>query len=1007
MEPRLTARARGEGEGARAANGARQLPPAGARMRRGGAGVVLPALLLIPVEVASGLWRYSNKVDGQIAMNTRSTLYLDYEGDSLIQWIVPKPCTVSSLMSPSVALNCPMRGKYKIYPQVSNQTIEDAPRIFNLGAALFNFIWYMARVPESSEFYDNEEDHPDVYENFVQKDVLRIWILDPEKASSAELNNKAEVPSLLSHVLTKEFYNLGQQLMLDWYPTKHYYETYFNVEDGYWTAIIYNVTTEVILKIYGKPITFQNLFVKDTLYTIEKRLDLSVIKALGFHSLKLAQYSNPLIVYHACSSSSGLLMTDFGTFISHDGFITVEELKIVPTEMYHKEQSKAQIAAFLDRSILFLIGKSLYIRNTKGFYAKLGAEDHLPEDNINGLVSRISCASSYPLKGGRTLSSAATWTNSSLYLLSSQESKNAIHIRIPNWPSAILNLKRDSVRISTVSYGSRPPEIGVLLEGMDVHDKRKLFLSIYNEETGTWVLSSLFFHVSSNDLPAGPLHMQFINSALPAVFIWNNNSVHYSLRNNTLYGKLHVNGNEDLSKEMEGSSIHQTVFDHKLNILIKMVNNLMLFGVVGSSKLIKLHVWERKDSNIVLHSNLLSKIFIIKLVNPAVQERIYPLQMEAFSSLSMMEAPACPFQRFYHNLNHPLYYVDMGETVFFVAEIIYLEESGLHIDLVEFNMDLLRSTIKSSYKINASFHTKSLKIGLSHQKDYKYSMNYSADLEATSGVLSLEFQVNYVENTCAFSTKRVAHVSVGCPLNKHICVVRPKLSECTFKNKTKITIPRLVLSRPSEKDLEFTYHNKIFGCPIRVHYLSPFKPTLDIYVGLQYKGTMNANFIMWEENGRTDFYYNTTMEQVGCLREAQTWKAMLEHYHGDMKDRSKVWGPENYRSCFETPGLIRDMDRPYEIFNSTNKVFITWPTDHTGFYIFNVKVVDPNFSFCELTTKFAVETYGVLVRKEGTVVVSLVWTFIFILLCSFGYSYYKYISIFREILYSNKNQRYS
>ncbi|XP_055487697.1 cation channel sperm-associated auxiliary subunit epsilon-like, partial [Leucoraja erinacea] len=125
---------------------------------------------------------------------------------------------------------------------------------------------------------------------------------------------------------------------------------------------------------------------------------------------------------------------------------------------------------------------------------------------------------------------------------------------------------------------------------------------------------------------------------------------------------------------------------------------------------------------------------------------------------------------------------------------------------------------------------------------------------------------------------------------------------------------------------------------------------------------MNTNFIMWEENGRTDFYYNTTMEQAGCLREAQTWNEMLKTYNGNIKFRDKAWGPENYRSCFDTPGLVRNMHRPYEIMNISSNVFITWPTDHTGIYLFTVKVVDPNYSFCKLTTQFAVETYGVLVR---------------------------------------------
>ncbi|XP_072123001.1 cation channel sperm-associated auxiliary subunit epsilon-like [Mobula birostris] len=558
-------------------------------------GVRVLMMTAVSVSVVSAVWRYSNNMGSRISINTRSTLHLEYEGDSFFQWIVPKPCTVSFPTSRSVTLSCHLRGVHRIYPRVFNQTIEDAPRTFNIEAALFNFIWYMVKMPESLTS-DDEEDLVDGYLNTAQKDILRIWILDPEKASSTELNNKAEFPSLLSSALTKEFFNLGQDLQLKWYPIEHRYKTQFNSEHGYWTVIIYNVTTEIILTISGKPLTFQNLFVMDTSYTIEKRLDLSVIKALGYLSLKMAYGSDPLIVYHQCSSSSALLLTDFGTFISHDGFITVEELKIVPTEQQHIEQNKVKTAAFLGTNILFLLGNALYIRYAKGFNNKLGTEHSLPEEGIIGLMSRMSCATGYPVK-----------------------------VRIPDWSSVITTIKPDSIKICTVSYGSRPPDVGVLMEATDINDKRRLFLTIYNEETKTWF----------NPLP-------------------NSSSKHY----------------------------------HKLNILIKMNNNLMLFGVVGTNALVKLH--------------------------------------------------------------------------------------------------------------------------------------------------------------------------------------------------------------------------------------------------------------------------------VGCLREAQTWESMLSR-SGSYKHISDAWGPENYRSCYETPGLIRNMHRPYEILNSSNSVFITWPTDHTGIYLFTVKVLDSNYSFCKLTAHFAVETYGVVV----------------------------------------------
>ncbi|XP_078086769.1 cation channel sperm-associated auxiliary subunit epsilon-like [Mustelus asterias] len=219
------------------------------------------------------------------------------------------------------------------------------------------------------------------------------------------------------------------------------------------------------------------------------------------------------------------------------------------------------------------------------------------------------------------------------------------------------------------------------------------------------------------------------------------------------------------------------------------------------------------------------------------------------------------------------------------------------------------------------------------------------------------------------------------------------------------TIPAaFTLTAPSQT---VTYDKKRFGCPIRVYYKTPFKPVLKLYMGESFASIVPANYIIWEVEERTDFYYNTTMLEAGCYQEAQTWDSMLDSYKGQHLKKQDVWGPWNYRSCFESSGSITRMNRPYEILNHSGSMHLTWPTDHSGVYTFRVKIVDPNYSFCELTAEFAVETYGVIIREDGIIVISLVWSFIFILLCSFAYSYYKYMKIFAEMLYYKQIHTFS
>ncbi|KAL1769747.1 hypothetical protein HispidOSU_009397, partial [Sigmodon hispidus] len=114
------------------------------------------------------------------------------------------------------------------------------------------------------------------------------------------------------------------------------------------------------------------------------------------------------------------------------------------------------------------------------------------------------------------------------------------------------------------------------------------------------------------------------------------------------------------------------------------------------------------------------------------------------------------------------------------------------------------------------------------------------------------------------------------------------------------------------------------------------------YDGNGFIKIIQANFIIWEINGRDDYTFNTTMKQNGCVNEAQTFKSMIEENKGVPLD--DVWGPQNYRTCFSyTVGKPGDLNQPYEILNNSNKNHLAWPMDHSGMYVFRVKIVDPNF----------------------------------------------------------------
>ncbi|XP_015780059.1 PREDICTED: uncharacterized protein C1orf101-like isoform X1 [Acropora digitifera] len=97
------------------------------------------------------------------------------------------------------------------------------------------------------------------------------------------------------------------------------------------------------------------------------------------------------------------------------------------------------------------------------------------------------------------------------------------------------------------------------------------------------------------------------------------------------------------------------------------------------------------------------------------------------------------------------------------------------------------------------------------------------------------------------------------------------------------------------------------------------------------------------------------MKEAGCIREAQSYELMIKSMQRTNKEAA--WSKQNFRSCFEDPpseSVIPDnLNQAYEIMNSSSVSHIVWTDD--GIFIFTLTVIDPEFSFCNLTVEFAVQ----------------------------------------------------
>uniref|UniRef100_A0A4W3GQL8 Cation channel sperm-associated protein subunit delta n=2 Tax=Callorhinchus milii TaxID=7868 RepID=A0A4W3GQL8_CALMI len=628
----------------------------------------------------------------------------------------------------------------------------------------------------------------------------------------------------------------------------------------------------------------------------------------------------------------------------------------------------------------------VYLRRPKGFYLQLGPESGLPTEGLIGLLGRSHCDAVYPLKAGKkVLIAVLVWSRNSIYV----GNINATFTRFNELKQSlsILNMPLDSnIDIVTVAFASRPVEFSILIQAV-YQDYKRLMLIIVNDEENRWILSAMFSKLVNDSLPLNPLHMEFISSALSSVFVWNNNTIFYNLHDDKKNGKMHVNLDENISHAAEGSIIEQLVIDSNLNIIIKMSNNMLLHGVVGSDELVRLHVWEREDAKVTLYLTLLDQLYMIKVEDFKIRPTLYPLSMEKISSSLQTKSPPCPFIYFHHNKKSPIYNMDMTEELTFWAQIIYADNFGVEVEALILNHKLLELNYQINYQLHGRFYVNNKTITLTHNKDYRKAKNYMAAIKSTSGVLTLEFQPSMVSSSCIISSNTISFISVGCPPRKHIKVQRDHPVKCTFHDKQSYIISRHHVTN-SLIDILAYYDKPRYGCPMQIHHKKSYKPTILLYIGEKLIEKVNVQYVIWEKYNRNDFSFNDSIKKVVC--NSKTESILVK----DRPHKMNNWKESIINPCteFDYPNTS------YMTLNSSSDRFLTWPTDHNALFLFHVKIVDPNFSFCNLTATFAIETYGVIIRDDIILVISLVWTFILILLCIFGYSYYKYIKIFRGML---------
>ncbi|XP_072503733.1 cation channel sperm-associated auxiliary subunit epsilon isoform X3 [Notamacropus eugenii] len=435
--------------------------------------------------------------------------------------------------------------------------------------------------------------------------------------------------------------------------------------------------------------------------------------------------------------------------------------------------------------------------------------------------------------------------------------------------------------------------------------------------------------------------------------------------------------------------------DYYGNGVIKMYNNKMLYFKIEITRVTQLHQWAKKSDNTLLLINPTGELFLANIKHGKAEFSEYPLMLELYSS-TYEEHTSCPYMLFESSMILRNIYLDKRKQLTFWVQVIYRENNGVYPIVEIYGPNILKEKRYGDYEIASGICTKNMTVTFYQDIDYEGIENYYNIQDENMGHVMIQLRPSHFSKTCLLSNKAI-HVFVGCFAERHLKVRGYSNTECHYTNNSYV-IEKKYLSGNQPKDMYVNYSVSQYGCPLKVPMTEKFQPVLLLYDAGKLVEEVEANFVLWEIFGRNDFGYELSMSEAGCVNEAQSWQSMISK-NKDLPIE-EVWGPHNYRHCFSfSIGKPGDLLKPYEIFNLTNKNKIVWKNHHVGLYVFQAKIIDPNYSFCNLTVTFAVETFGILPETNPLLVLFFMIILLFFVIICLIVSYFRYLKFFRKFLY--------
>ncbi|XP_051827757.1 cation channel sperm-associated auxiliary subunit delta [Antechinus flavipes] len=482
-------------------------------------------------------------------------------------------------------------------------------------------------------------------------------------------------------------------------------------------------------------------------------------------------------------------------------------------------------------------------------------------------------------------------------------------------------------------------------------------------------------------------HINIINlSDLKGYLIlWDEKHLFFTNNCGQLVEEIPIKNDKGIKYESLAHSLNQvssiTGFENELALLTK--SQKFFYGTLGllSTSLIDIEDdgIGLKEAAIMFESvgNILIVVPEFFYQDPIFDFSICPLNIQYLLMDLEIGLKTCKAEILRGNFNKKLFVLDMNETLKLSATLVPQPSQSPVPVITVSNPHSLGFKVKMyedgyTYDGNTIF-TIDIFLMQQHVSGRAHGSFISNMKTATLSTITLDLIDRGM--SCIDLQPQIGLISIGCNWNKRI-IIRRDLTAC-MKNflkpeelednytyileKTSYDGSYHSRKQPNNKDLIVEYEYERLGCPLLVYYNSPWKPVIELWKESNFVEVVKTEFILIERNGLFTYNYSLTVGKALCKSQAQSWSSMID---ASSKKDLNAWNRENYVNCHEhnEKAPLLSPQAEYQILGGSTSNSIIF-NQRNGIYIFLLRIVDPYYSYCDLTTVFSVYVYGAFPKQ--------------------------------------------